>query len=293
MSNWHFIHVADQRSQVGNFEKVCDAINSLLPDAGDFIVNAGDEDCDGCAPPATPEASRAVIDAKFGTSYRWIPGIGNHEAETPADMTWLRQEWHDPTDNNPAAIREPISSYATGGPEGTTETQFYFVHKGILFVYINEYWDGADDDAVNEYSGQVISETIDWLTGVFLAYESYPKFVIGHAPAFPQNRHLNNCINKYVPERDVFWNLLTEHNVLAYLCGHTHWYSRYQVNNTWDNIANIAGDVWNNGFSPVWQIDAGNAGNDSGVLGISSKVRTLSAIDVPFGAWRSFPRRFL
>jgi len=41
--------------------------------------------------------------------------------------------------------------------------------------------------------------------------------------------------------------LLEDNDVVAYICGHTHWYSKHQES---------GGDVW--------QIDVGNAGNDSG-----------------------------
>jgi len=72
-------------------------------------------------------------------------------------------------------------------------------------------------------------------------------FVIGHEPAFPQDAyHMGDSLDKYPTDRNAFWQLLNDHGVLAYICGHTHCYSTYT-----------------HSTGPTVQIDCGNAGNPS------------------------------
>ena len=96
-------------------------------------------------------------------------------------------------------------------------------------------------------------------------------FVFGHEPAFPFHRHLYDSLNKYEANRDAFWGLLEREAVIAYVCGHTHVFSTYQP----------AG-------STVWQIDVGNAGNDSSFLdGQSFLSVTVTNAEVQFEVCRN------
>ena len=72
-------------------------------------------------------------------------------------------------------------------------------------------------------------------------------FVFGHEPAYPQpdadngrTRHVGDSLDQYPTHRDRFWTLLQDHDVVAYVCGHTHNFS----------VVNVAG---------VWQVDVGHA----------------------------------
>ena len=75
-------------------------------------------------------------------------------------------------------------------------------------------------------------------------------FVTGHEPAYPMPdienqrfRHVHDCLNQYPGNRDRFVKLLQEHNVTAYIVGHTHNYSIVKIND-------------------LWHIDAGHARGD-------------------------------
>lgn len=50
--------------------------------AGEFMISPGDID--------PPDAAYDVIRSSVGAAYPWYPVAGNHEAETPSDMDWLR-----------------------------------------------------------------------------------------------------------------------------------------------------------------------------------------------------------
>jgi len=48
------------------------------------------------------------------------------------------------------------------------------------------------------------------------------KFVIGHELAYPQFRRVGDSLDAIALMRDHFWQILSEKNVTAFICGHTH-----------------------------------------------------------------------
>jgi hypothetical protein len=205
------------------FLGVCNGIQKV--GAGDFMLSPGDID-----PPA---AIRATLDASFGADYPWIPVVGNHEAETPEDMTWLR-----------AWGRGPIPGLVSRGPAGTEETTFSFDYGPAHFVVLNQYFDGKTD---YRGKGDVIDPLYEWLKADLENNRNKLLFVVGHEPITPlpdmdngRMRHEKDCLNAYPENARRFHQLLVEQKVTAYLCAHTHNAS----------VTNMAG---------VWQIDAGHA----------------------------------
>ena len=190
-------------------------------DPGAFMLGPGDID-----PPANVFWT---ITQTLGTYYTWYPVVGNHEAETPSDMDWLR-------------------AYEYGGvnpgPTGCPETTYSFDYSHTHFVIINEYCDVSGDAATD---GDIPDYLYDWLVADLNATQMAYIFVIGHEPAYPQPdadngrlRHADDSLNLHMEHRDRFWDLLKGRGVVAYICGHTHNYS----------LVNING---------VWQLDAGHA----------------------------------
>ncbi len=232
---FHFTVTADPRSQHAKFGNTLDGINLLVGGPGAFHVSPGD--IDGTIP-----ENRAQIDMKFGGDALWYPGVGNHEAETPADMAWLRDEY-----NNGNGVRAPLKNFTNqDGPASTRETNYTWDHGNAHFVQLNEYWDGSSDTGTN---GDVVPVLYDWLKADLEANTKPFVFMFGHEPAFPYNRHIGDSLDAHVVNRDKFWRLLEDNDVHAYIVGHTHHYSKHQGD------ATHVGDVW--------QIDAGAAGNGS------------------------------
>lgn len=90
----------------------------------------------------------------------------------------------------------------------------YFVRDGdLLLVFVHTLWSGLGGEGHME---------LDWLS-VTLANNSDAKwkFVVGHHPAFPVNgyvgKYQRQIGDEYVAD---FWKMLTESNVVAYLCSH-------------------------------------------------------------------------
>lgn len=226
---FRFQLTADMRGFHENFRSVLQYINTNGL-TGEFHITAGDFD-------NTAPENRQVIDDELGADYLWYPIIGNHEEETTEDMTWLRDEYDYGNDG-----REPLANSTNNdGPEGVEQTIYSFDYENVHFVALNQYWDGISDVGTD---GDIIPEQLAWLDANLAATDKPFKIVIAHEPAYPLNRHVGDSFDKYPDNRDAFWEVLVNRGVQLFLCGHTHVYSVYEKDG-------------------VWQIDAGNAGNDT------------------------------
>jgi predicted phosphodiesterase len=195
---------------------------------GDFMVSIGD------VIPA-PDTSW-TIDQVLGEAYLWFPLPGNHDFGQ-AELSFLQNYNYDP---NGAA--EP--NIVNWGPEPCNRTTYSFDYQNAHFVALNVY---CNEEAPWGIDGNISDTIYHWLAADLEATEKEHIFVFGHEPAFPQPdaqtgtiRHLNESLDQYPEARDRFWQLMQEHNVIAYFNGHTHGYSAVHIDG-------------------VWQIDAGHA----------------------------------
>lgn len=232
-ASFSFVVTADMRNFAGSgkydnkeyFKGVCEAIAKT--GSGAFMIIPGDLD--------PPEKVQWTIEQYIGKSYVWYPAAGNHEAETPEDMAWLREY-----NKNGNSLPHIVNI----GPAGCKETTYSFDYENAHFAVINQYYDGQSDIGTD---GDMVDELYDWLAADLAATTKRQIFVIGHEPAYAQadedngrERHIGDSMDQYPPRRDRFWNLLRKSGVVAYICGHTHNFS----------AVNMYG---------VWQIDVGHA----------------------------------
>jgi len=221
-----FAVTADMRSFAGQgqydsrryFRGVCEAISAL--GGVSFMVSPGDVD-----PPA---GVRWTLDAVFGAGFPWYPAAGNHDAETPAAMAWLRAL-------NPGGSGLP--AVVNAGPPGCRETTYSFDVGPAHFAVLNEYCDAASDVGAD---GNVGDALLDWLDHDLRATSRPHVFVVGHEPAWVKPdagngalHHLGESLDKHPAHRDRFWSLLVARGVRAYLTGHTHCFSTARVDGVW------------------------------------------------------------
>jgi hypothetical protein len=247
--DFRFTVTSDMRGYHTAFDTLCQEINGKVGGPGAFHVSIGDVD-------GRVWENRGVIDTRFGLSATWYPIIGNHEEEDGVEMEWLRDEYDNANGSTDRQSLHDLTNH--DGPVGTQRVCYTWDYGNAHFVALNEYWNGGssegsgqstsgDDTAVD---GDVVPQLRTWLDNDLTANTRPFVFVFGHEPAFPENRHVGDSLDKYPTNRDAFWNVLENRGVQAYMVGHTHYYSKHQ------------GDK--DGVGNVWQVDAGNAGNDPG-----------------------------
>ena len=196
--------------------------------SGDFMVSTGD------VIPA--EGTDWTVDQVLGESYPWFPIPGNHDFGA-AERNFF-EAYSYPFDG------EDLPGLVRWGPDSCPRTTYSFDYQNAHFALLNVY---CDEEAPWGIDGSVSDTLYTWLSQDLAETTQQHIFVFGHEPAFPQPddetgqaRHVNDSLNQYPEARDRFWALLQEHDVLAYVHGHTHTYSAKQVDG-------------------VWQLDAGQA----------------------------------
>ncbi len=207
---------APPRVSAKYFLGACQAMREL--GTGSFMVSPGDID--------PPEFVLGTIRKVLGEDFAWYPVVGNHEAETPADMAWLRK-W----------CRTNLPDLVHRGPENGEETTYSFNHGDAHFVVLNLYYDGQSDVGTN---GDVNDALYDWLEND-LAINTRPiVFVFGHEPlvSMPdmdsgRHRHKGDNLDAHPVNSHRFQELLRAHDVTAYVCGHTHGFSLSKINGLW------------------------------------------------------------
>lgn len=242
----------DDPANLARWEWLLDEMTTKVGDEGVFHIMPGDFD--------SPDITDATLKTQFGSGVVWYPVVGNHEAETAADMTWIRDAY------------SSLPYIVNVGPSGCETTTYSFDYGNAHFVAINEYYNGTSDTGTN---GDVVDALYNWLVADLAANTKPAVFVIGHEPAYPLGAHVNDSLDGHPANRDRFWKLLNDNRVIAYLCGHTHYYSAIQQSQT--------GDYPCEAFT--WQIDCGNAGNPREPEQTFIDI-VVSDADVTFNTWQ-------
>ena len=250
---FRFTASADNRpydsTNLSRWEWLLDEMTDKVGDEGVFHIMPGDFD--------DPQTTDATLKTQFGSDVVWYPVVGNHEAETADDMTWIRNASGD------------LPYVVNWGPSGCQTTTYSFDYGNAHFVAINEYYDGTSDTGTD---GDVVDALYEWLVDDLAANTKPAVFVIGHEPAYPEYAHVGDSLDGHEANRDRFWKLLNDNQVIAYLCGHTHWYYAKQVDGAdWEPF--------------TWQIDCGNAGNPRELEQTFVDV-AVTDTDVTFTAWQ-------
>jgi hypothetical protein len=169
----------------------------------------------------------------LGENYFWYPVLGNHEVETEEDMEFFR-----------SYLSAEIPNLVDGGPEKSERTMFSFDFENSHFVVINQYYDGNSTSALD---GDISDSVLIWLRNDLAINQKPHIFLFGHEPLISmpdfdngRMRHQGDNLDKYPDNSFRFQELMREHKVAAYFCGHTHNFSYAKING-------------------IWQIDAGHS----------------------------------
>jgi hypothetical protein len=157
------------------------------------------------------------------------------------------------------------------GPEdekGLTYS-FDFLNSHFIFIPSNRWHYGDPNDTTDDRRDWRYVKHLDWLENdIISAKEKGAEhiFVLSHEPAFPVGGHLKDCLpnlgkdvtlpldsirNFYLSRRNAFWEILTTHNIKAYICGHEHVYGRQKIGSVFQITAGSAGAPLYD-FNPVY-----------------------------------------
>lgn len=165
--------------------------------------------------------------------------LGNHDAPPFGDPTFR-------------TLIAPY--YPENGPVFAPKGTIYSFDRGNChFVVTNQYWDYP--------GGGYTTEQLNWIKKDLAASDQAFKFVIGHEPAFPLEKHVGDSLDADPAQRDAFWNILVENDVQAYFCGHTH------------NLSHIV-------HQGVYQIDNGEVRNSplcATIVDVADNVATIKS----------------
>ena len=218
-----FIVNADTRDYAGPkydslqyFLGNCEAVKKA--GKGAFMVSVGDID--------PPEPIYNTVKKVLGKDYPWYPVVGNHEAETPEDMAFLRELSH-----------KDLPNILRKGPKNCEETTYSADYKNTHIVVLDEYYDGQSDVGTN---GDITDSLYNWLKNDLRQNDKPFIFVFGHEPivSIPdyengRHRHIGGNLNGHPENNHRFQQLLKKHGVTAYICGHTHDVSYAKINGLW------------------------------------------------------------
>jgi len=231
---FEFFVLSDQRNFTGSEEyDTSDYFRGVLEEIekqgkGKFSFTIGDLD------PVL--GTNWSIQKYLGEDYTWYPIVGNHELPGQGSEDYKGE--------NMQFLRAFDIKDRNKGPIPCSETTYSFDYRNVHFVVLNEY---CNDESDEDSSGDISDLLYNWLVNDLYQAGDKIKLVFGHEPAYPEPdklsgrlRHEDDSLNEYPANRDRFWNLLKEENILAYFCGHTHNYSTYN-------------------YDGIWQIDAGHA----------------------------------
>jgi len=195
------------------FLGVCEAIQKV--GKGEFMISPGDID-----PPY--DVHKTIVEV-LGEDYYWYPVLGNHEIETEEDMEYFNKY-----------LASEIPNLVDGGPKNANRTMYSFSFMNTHFAVINQYYDGISTTAID---GDISDSVYHWLKKDLENNKKEINFVIGHEPlvSMPdydngRMRHQGDNLDKYPENSFRFQQLLREHNVAAYFCGHTHNFSIATIN---------------------------------------------------------------
>ena len=198
------VNLPDQTGYEKSNEKLQRIIESIRTQehfaTPDFVLLVGDIIHGGSLDNLLPECKLArQMLSKLGCPY--YPVLGNHEV--------MQQE-------GSPEYESPYKQVF-----GADRVNYFFVHKGILFVCINNSGSRGNGDTVSDARNA-------WLTDVLRAHPDMPKIVACHVPLIPMRQEAvlaeSFGFTSYKVEGEGTWEILRaeKETVIAVLSGHLH-----------------------------------------------------------------------
>ena len=190
-----------------------------------------------------------------------LPVFGNHE-----ELSITNDLTHERMFGQFFSEFKPTSALA-----GYNRTAYYVDLGNVRLITLNSYHKGE--------TSRIINTQLSWLKQVSSSSQNKIDFVFVHSPAYPTGLHLGSSLDIYPAQRDKFWQVINNNNVMTLFCGHEHIYARTVVDSSFSSLYT----------RPVNQIIAGAAGalspnppftSKKGVVVPPTAVYHMSIVDV-------------
>jgi 3',5'-cyclic AMP phosphodiesterase CpdA len=228
--NLRFVFMADSRGSYGTpiiNTDVLDAINKKILTLNPlplFVIHGGDQAYRGCIDgdytfEAFKTAMKRLTDAKI-TLYTTM---GNHELYVKGatdDQGFVLA--------NQIAFQAVFVSNPNNGPPGYEHLVYSFESPGhdAFFAVLDPYF-LTGNVAKPELDGTIDAAQLSWLTSQLAQTKATHKFVFSHAPYY----YIYKLSTGGMSYTDL-WHLMDQNRVDIFFCGHTHLFSRKNIDGT-------------------------------------------------------------
>ena len=210
---WRFASIGDtQGNENGvNVTVLTSIVNQINTENVEFVFQHGDAIDGYCDPTCTGSQFDTFAGVMNNLNCPWYYCPGNHCVGGRSDTEAVLR----------SKVEQPLN-----GPSGYEELVYSFDWKEAHTVALNSDHYGEEHHLQRSWLSTDLSNT----------YQPH-KFVTAHETAYPEGPNVGVSLDYYPSERDDFWNILTNNNVLMYFCGHEHFFKRtlhgnvYQINN--------------------------------------------------------------
>jgi Icc protein len=236
-STHRFVFIADTRGDYNGVNKpalakILQLIKGLSPQP-EYIITAGDlvggADSDS-AFLSQLQSFKSIFTAYYPIN-KILPGFGNHE-----DIG--------ETNNSHDKI---FQNFFNGFPETSSlstydNTAYYLDVGNVRLIMLN-----------SDYQGQlheIAGGQLDWFKNCMKTGNKMIKFAFVHEPPYPTGANIGYSLDVHPAQRDSFWQVIDNNNVMTLFCGHEHNYSRRIIDKSFSSLFT----------RPVNQVIAGTAG---------------------------------
>jgi hypothetical protein len=254
--NLRFVFMADSRGDYGTpiiNTAVLDAINTkilALSPRPSFLVYGGDQAYRGCIDgDYTFEAFKTAMKRLTDAGITLYTAMGNHElyVKGATDDQGFKLA-------NQIAFQAAFASNPNNGPLGYENLVYSFEspEHDAFFAVLDPYFLTADVTSPN-LDGTIDANQLTWLTNKLAQTKATHKFVFSHAPYY----YIYKLSTGGMSYTDL-WYLLDQNRVDIFFCGHTHLFSRKNIDSSIAPDPQLTPPVtWN---SNVFQVITGTCG---------------------------------
>jgi 3',5'-cyclic AMP phosphodiesterase CpdA len=258
--NLRFVFMADSRGSYGTpiiNTAVLNAISNKIlsfPQQPSFVIYGGDQAYRGCIDDVyTFDDFKKAMKSLTDTGITLYTAMGNHELYVKGatdDQGFVL--------TNQEAFQTAFASNPANGPAGYTPSYDHLVYSfespqhDAFFAVLDPYFLTADVSSPS-LDGAIDAPQLSWLADQLAQTKATHKFVFSHAPYYYIYKLSTGGIS-YTN----LWRLMDQNGVDVFFCGHTHLFSRKNIDSSIAPDPQLSPPVtWN---SNVFQVITGTCG---------------------------------